>query len=294
MSWMNQREYPKISIVTPNYNKAKYLEQTILSVLSQNYPNLEYVIIDGGSTDGSVDIIKKYEDKLAYWVSEPDKGMYYAIKKGFEHTTGDIMAWINSDDMYHPGALSVVADIFREHEEVRWLTGANTHFDEQGRTVRVWEAAYFSHLLFLMRNYKYVQQESTFWRRSLYEKVGGVSTNYRLAGDFDLWMRFSRYEKQYMVNALIGGFRVCDGQLSENVQEYSREADLIIDRESISEEEQRQMRRMATRQRVLSFLRKFKILNWQSIDRRYMQGYENEDRMHRIQFDIPSKKFVIR
>lgn len=286
-------EYPKISIVTPNYNKAKYLEQTILSVLSQNYPNLEYVIIDGGSTDGSVDIIKKYENQLAYWVSEPDNGMYYAIKKGFEHTTGDIMAWINSDDMYHSGALSIVADIFREHEEVKWLTGTNTHYDEQGRTVRTWQAKYFSHLSFLMHDYKYVQQESTFWRRSLYEKAGGVSTDYRLAGDFDLWMRFSRYEKQYMVNALIGGFRVCEGQLSESIQEYSREAELIIEREPISEEEHQQIQKRATRQRVLSFLKKFKILNWQSIERRYMQSCEDEYRKHRINYDANSKSFKL-
>ena len=99
--------YPKISIVTPNYNGVKYLEQTIVSVLNQNYPNLEYIIIDGGSTDGSVEIIKKYESKLSYWVSEPDMGLYHAIQKGFEKSTGEIMAWINSDDMYVKGSFSI-------------------------------------------------------------------------------------------------------------------------------------------------------------------------------------------
>lgn len=286
-------EYPKISIVTPNYNKAKYLEQTILSVLSQNYPNLEYVIIDGGSTDGSVNIIKKYEDKLAYWVSEPDKGMYYAIKKGFEHTTGDIMAWINSDDMYHPGAFSIVADIFTEYSDVQWLTGMNTHYDENGRTVRVWSATYFSHLSFLMRNYKYVQQESTFWRRSLWNRVGGINTEYKLAGDFDLWMRFSRHEKMYIVDALLGGFRVCDGQLSENIEEYCREVEKIIAKERASKEERRQIKKLGIRYRIIPIVQKFKVLNWQAIDKRIMQEFVEEDNAHRIHYDATSKRFIL-
>ena len=292
MSWMNQREYPKISIVTPNYNKAKYLERTILSVLSQNYPNLEYIIIDGGSTDGSVDIIKKYADKLTYWVSEPDNGMYYAIKKGFEYSTGEIMAWINSDDMYHPGALSIVADIFMEYDDVQWLTGMNTHYDENGRTVRVWSATYFSHLSFLMRNYKYVQQESTFWRRSLWNRVGGISTEYKLAGDFNLWMRFSRHEKMYIVNALLGGFRVCDGQLSENIKEYSREAEDIIAKERALVEEGKQIKKLKIRYRVISFIQKFKVLNWQAIDKKFMQEFVEEENEHRINFDAISKRFI--
>ncbi len=104
--------YPKISIVTPNLNQGKFLEETILSVLDQKYPNLEYIIIDGGSTDNSIDIIKKYEKNLFYWTSEKDNGMYEAIQKGFEKATGDIMAWINSDDLYHRNVFFVVAEIF--------------------------------------------------------------------------------------------------------------------------------------------------------------------------------------
>ena len=135
---MNElKNYPKITIVTPNYNCEKYLEKTILSVINQNYPNLEYIIIDGGSNDSSIEIIKKYENYLTYWISEPDNGMYEAIQKGFDKSTGEIMAWINSDDMYHKNSFFTVADIFSNFKQVSWLTGANTNYDEFDRTVYV-------------------------------------------------------------------------------------------------------------------------------------------------------------
>lgn len=154
--------YPKISIVTPNYNKGSFLENTIKSVLSQNYPNLEYIIIDGGSTDNSIDIIKKYQDKISYWISEPDKGMYDAIRKGFSYATGEILAWIGSDDMYHPNCFNIIADIFK-NDKVSWLVGATTHFDKYGRCVFVAQSRYFSRLDLLSGDFKWIQQESSFW-----------------------------------------------------------------------------------------------------------------------------------
>lgn len=153
--------YPKLSIVTPNFNGGEYLEATIKSVLSQNYPNLEYIIIDGGSTDESVAIIKKYESQLAFWVSEPDKGLYDAIQKGFDKSTGEIMAWINSDDLYHPKAFFTVAEIFK-FDEVKWLQGIPTTFDELGRTVAVSEFKRWSKLDYYLGNFEWIQQESVF------------------------------------------------------------------------------------------------------------------------------------
>lgn len=225
------------------------MEQTILSVLEQNYPNLEYVIIDGGSSDDSVKIIRKYEKYLAYWVSESDKGMYHALQKGFSRTTGEIMGWINSDDMYHWGAFSVVSEIFSQHRQIDWLSGIPTIFDEKGRTVNIRHFFNYSRFGFLMQNRQWIQQESTFWRKSLWEKAGGyISENYRLAGDFELWMRFFRYSKPVVVNALIGGFRVRKtGQLSIAQKEsYIAEANEIIVREIglLSNKERRDLKKL--------------------------------------------------
>lgn len=228
-------EYPKISIVTPNYNMAPFLEQTIQSVLGQGYPNLEYIIIDGGSTDGSVDIIKKYEHQLTYWVSEPDKGMYDAIQKGFGHSTGEIMAWINSDDYYHPGAFGLVAELFAQFPAVDWLSGNPTSLDDRGRTVYVSPLPRYPRLIYFVSNrYEWIQQESTFWRRALWEKAGGhVETKLQLAGDFELWMRFFHFSVPTVVNVLLGAFRLRQsGQKSlEGEQAYRQEVAEIIARE---------------------------------------------------------------
>ncbi|NVO00781.1 MAG: glycosyltransferase, partial [Geobacteraceae bacterium] len=124
---------PKITIVTPSYNQGRFLEKTILSVLDQGYPNLEYIVIDGGSTDESVEIIKKYADRLTYWVSEPDRGQSHAINKGFERATGEIFGWLNSDDWYHPGALQAVAEAFAANPDVGAVVGAGEMVDEEGK-----------------------------------------------------------------------------------------------------------------------------------------------------------------
>lgn len=126
---------PKISIVTPSYNQAQFLEETILSVLKQDYPNLEYIIMDGGSTDGSVDIIRKYEDKLAYWVSKPDKGQADAIYRGFEKSTGEILGWINSDDYYLPGAFNAVGRFFQLKPTTKFLVGNVLIVDSKGKFI---------------------------------------------------------------------------------------------------------------------------------------------------------------
>lgn len=213
---------PKITIVTPSFNQGKYLEDTILSVLGQGYPNLEYIIIDGGSTDGSLDIIRKYERQLAWWVSERDNGLYHALQKGFERSSGEIMAWLNADDIYHPKSLFTVADIFGRFGQVKWIMGANTFFDEGGRAFLYDDLPYgqrWSRRRLVLFDGRFIQQESVFWRRELWDLAGSaIDQNHPLAADFELWLRFSRHERLYSTSFMLGGFRF----RTENQKSYNQ------------------------------------------------------------------------
>ena len=224
---------PRIALVTPVYNSAKYIEQTIVSVLGQNYPNLDYFIVDGGSTDGTVDIIRKYESQISGWISEPDGGMYDAINKGFARTSGEVLGWISATDQYHVGGLSVVAGVFRDLPQVEWITGRPTEFSEEGMTIKILDIPRWSRRRYLAGANRYIQQESTFWRRSLWDRAGGcVDASRRMSSDMELWVRFFRYAKIYPVDALIGGFRVHRDSLAlSNWHEFTQIGDEIIDTE---------------------------------------------------------------
>jgi glycosyltransferase involved in cell wall biosynthesis len=158
----------KLSIITPSYNQGQFLEETILSVLGQNYPNLEYIIVDGGSTDNSVEVIRRYEKHLAYWTSEKDRGQVHAINKGIERVTGDVAAFINSDDLYLPGAFNAVMDHFEKHRTCEWLCGDTIMFGEGHPTelirARVPESA--AHCLSWAFK---APQPGMFWKRELIE-----------------------------------------------------------------------------------------------------------------------------
>lgn len=183
-----------ISIVTCSFQQGKYLDATIRSVLEQNYPNLEYIIVDGGSTDGSVDIIKRYAHRLAYWVSEPDEGQTHALIKGFKRSSGEIMGWLCSDDLLLPGALDTVAEFFAKHREVEAAYGDSLWIDASSNFIRCKREIPFNRFVWFY-DFNYVPQPSMFWRRTLYDAVGGLDAGFSLAMDADLWERFSSRTK---------------------------------------------------------------------------------------------------
>lgn len=201
---------PRISVVTPSFNQAPFLEATLRSVLLQAYPDLDYIVVDGGSTDGSPDIVRRYAAQLSHWVSEPDGGHADALNKGFAHATGEVLAWLNSDDLYTPWCLAVVGDIFRQHPDVDWLVGVNGVWDRIGRQVacRVVHKNLYD---FLLGDYAWIQQESVFFRRRLFDKAGGrLDTGYRLMIDGELWCRFFEHAELYHAPVVLSGYRQHD------------------------------------------------------------------------------------
>jgi glycosyltransferase involved in cell wall biosynthesis len=229
--------FPKISIITPSFNSKKLIADTINSVLTQDYPNLEYIIIDGGSTDGTPHVIERYASNLSYWHSQKDNGQYDAINQGFSKSTGEIMCWLNADDMLLPKTLFVIAEIFEQLKEVEWISTLNpASWDANGHLAQVNSLPGFNRKAFLDGLYLptiakkgyWMQQESTFWRRSLWEKTGSAMPNYHLAGEFALWCKFYRHAELYGTTYPLGGFRMIEGQRSEDYKSYMDEARLAL------------------------------------------------------------------
>lgn len=233
------RKLPKISIVTPCMNQVAYVEKTLLSIHEQGYPELEHIVMDGGSSDGSLGVIRRYSDRIR-WVSEPDSGQYHAIAKGFSMTTGEIMAWLNSDDIYLPGALRVVGEVFRDFPEVEWLT---TRFpmgiDGNGALIKMGCFSGFSREHFLRGDNLpacgwdatgFIQQESTFWRRSIWERAGGgFKRDLHFAGDFALWSSFFEQGILFGIDVPLACFRRHETQkTSVALHKYLEEAKQVF------------------------------------------------------------------
>lgn len=230
---------PRITLVTPSFNQAEFLEATLRSVIDQGYPNLEYIVIDGGSSDGSVDVIRRYSEHLAYCVSEPDRGHGHALNKGFNRSTGVVMGWINSDDILLPGSLYLVGSLFAQFPEMEWLTSPGAAIEPGGRIIGTHAKTPWTRARFLLARKHWIQQESTFWRRDLWERTGAGLSEEVLACDHELWARFFRHARLYQTDGLIGAFRYRPAQRSLELRNrYLREMRDVLTREEASREAQ--------------------------------------------------------
>ena len=181
---------PLVSIITPSYNQAKFLEQTIRSVLAQDYQPIEFIIIDGASTDGSLEIIRRFEDRLIFWISEPDQGQADAINKGFNQARGDIVAWLNSDDLYLPGAVSQAVDALQTEPELGMVFGDALTIDTQGRPLNL--LAFGDWGLVELMSFRIICQPAVFMRRAVLDQTGSLDPNYHFLLDHHLWIRIAK------------------------------------------------------------------------------------------------------
>lgn len=192
--------YPKITVVTPSYNQGQFLEETILSVIGQGYPNLEYIIMDGGSTDNSVEIIKKYEDYITYWVSEKDAGQSNAINKGFERATGDILAWLNSDDMYMPGVLNYIAQKITDVKQMSIHFGNCIHIEERESQLKTYGSDVSKYHKLSLELFDYIIQPSTFWTKTAWDKVGTLREDLHFVFDWEWFLRAKKNNVLFVPN----------------------------------------------------------------------------------------------
>ena len=202
----------RISIITPSYNQRQFIERTIQSVLSQRGAfELEYLIVDGGSTDGTLEILQRYGGDL-HWRSDPDQGQTDAINKGLRQATGEIVGWLNSDDLLAPGALSRVAEAFKRHPYLEWVHGRCDMVDARDQVIRKWISAYkhwccrrYSYSRLLTENF--ISQMTVFWRRRILKETGYLNTNLKLAFDYDLWLRFAKRSDPLYIAERLASFR---------------------------------------------------------------------------------------
>lgn len=202
------RPWPRITIVTPSLNQEKYIEETIRSVLLQGYPDLEYIIVDGGSTDGSGVIIQKYEKWLTFWVSEPDRGQSAAINKGFERSTGAIGAWINSDDLYEAQALKIIARAHIDRRNIAIFYGDCTNIDTTGATFSVSHSRSYDRDRLIRYWPNYIAQPTAFFHLTAFKSLGGLDPSLQFAMDYDLWIRLGAKGSGLYLPFKIARFRV--------------------------------------------------------------------------------------
>ena len=219
---------PTVSIVTPSYNQAFFLEKAILSVLEQDYPNIEYLVVDGGSTDGSVDIIKKYADRISWWVSEKDRGQADGINKGLRRATGEIVAWLNSDDFYQPGAITDAVRALQEHPDAGFVYGNLQVVNEAGETTNI--LSYEDWKLKWLMEFKIIGQPSVFMRREVLKQAGYLNESYHYLLDHHLWLRMAiKAQPQYVPKLWAGEHYHAGSKNAAHAAEFGKEARRILE-----------------------------------------------------------------
>ena len=216
--------HPLVSIITPSYNQASFLEQTLLSVLNQAYPKIEYWVIDGGSTDESAEIIKRYAPRLAGWVSKKDRGQADAINKGFSKATGQIVGWLNSDDLYYPGAIAGAVEAFRQHPEASFVFSDVESIDEHGKAFNLMR--YGDWTLSDLMTFRIIGQPGVFMRRAVLEQAGFLDLSYNYLLDVHLWLRMAAIaDPHYVPGAIWAAARIhSDAKNIAHAEEFGAEA----------------------------------------------------------------------
>lgn len=223
------QSYPKISIVTPSYNQAKFLDEAIKSVIDQDYPNFEHIIFDNCSTDGTIDILKKYPHLI--WVSEPDRGQSDALNKGFKRVSGEFVGWLNADDRYLPNCFYSVIKTFKEHLECDVLYGDFRWVDEKGNLIKLRREIDFDLFIFKYLHVTYIPSTATFFKRNIFEENNFLDTNYKLANDFELFLRLALKGYQFVhLGSFLADFRwhpKSKSELNKNRQIMEKEKALL-------------------------------------------------------------------
>ncbi len=202
-------DFPKFTIITPSFNQGVFLEATITSVLAQNYPNLEYFVIDGGSTDSSADIIKKYSNQIAFWVSEKDRGQSHAFNKGLQKATGEIVGWINSDDIYYDGVFEEAVAFFEDHPDVDFVFSDYKFIDENDILIKTRKEIPFDYEIYRWTKNCYHANCAGFFRKRCFDRVGGLREDLQFGMDYELYLRFGKAGlKSAHKSSFWGGYRL--------------------------------------------------------------------------------------